>query len=283
MTLRSLEVFLAVAEQGSMRAAAEQMYISQPTVSGVIADLEREFAVRLFERLGRKLYITPEGERLAGYARRMLSLGGEIVRQMGAAESALPLRIGATVTVGTCVIGNLLRRLPELQAQVLVDNTGAIEQMLLRNELDVALVEGGMRSEDLLVSPVMHDEICLICPADHLLAQRASIMLEDLADQKLILREAASGTRQVLDELFRVSQVPMHLSWQCNNTQAILNAVSEGFGVTLLSPRLLPEGTNLRAVQVNHPQMSRWFSLVVHKDKFVSRKLQAFMDICNDT
>lgn len=70
MTLRSLEVFLAVVEGGSMRAAAERLYISQPSVSGVVADLEDEYGVRLFERLGKKLCITQEGEQLAGYARR---------------------------------------------------------------------------------------------------------------------------------------------------------------------------------------------------------------------
>ena len=102
MTLRAMEVFLAVVDTGSMRAAAETLYISQPSVSGVIADLEKEYGVRLFERLGKKLYITPEGETLAGYARRMLSLREEADRRMGSLADDTPLRIGATVTVGAC-------------------------------------------------------------------------------------------------------------------------------------------------------------------------------------
>ena len=282
MTLRSLEVFLAVVESGSMRAAAEQLYISQPSVSGVVADLENEFGVRLFERMGKRLFITQEGQQLAGYARRMLSLNGEIIRQMRTSGSRMPLRIGASVTVGSSILPQLVQSFKETPPYVFVGTTGVVEQKLLRNELDVALVEGRIKSEDLLVSPVLRDRLALICTAEHPLAARNSVCLADLGLERLILREPESGTRQILDLEFQQAGVPMNVGWECTNSQAILNAVRLGLGVALLSPRLLREGDGLVAVPVEDDPAERWFSLALHKDKYIRPALQTFLDACRN-
>ena len=282
MTLRSLEVFLAVVETGSMRGAAERLYISQPSVSGVVADLESEYGVKLFERLGKKLMITQAGEQMAGYARRMLSLNAEIARQMHGADSRTPLRIGASVTVGSCVIADLVRQLDGPVPYVFVGNTGIVEQKLLHNELDVGLVEGHVKSEDLIVTPVIRDQLMLVCSPDHPYSRRESVSLADLSAERLVMREPESGTRQVLDREFERSGVPMHVIWECTNSQAILNAVRAGMGVSILSPRLLREEDGLTAVPIVDGPMQRWFSLVIHKDKFIRPPLQAFLDLCHE-
>ena len=193
MTLRSLEVFLAVVEGGSMRAAAERLYISQPSVSGVVADLEDEYGVRLFERLGKKLCITQEGEQLAGYARRMLSLNEEIGRQMHCAGIRTPLRLGASMTVASGIMAELAGRVQGPSPYVYVANTGIIEQKILRNELDVGIVEGHIKSEDLLVTPMMPDRLVLVCRPDHWCSGRDSIRLRELEAERLILREPAGA------------------------------------------------------------------------------------------
>ena len=280
MTLRNLEVFLAVVETGSMRSAAERLYISQPSVSGVVSDLESEYHIRLFERLGKKLFITPEGERLAGYARRMLALNAELERQMRTAEAESPLRVGATVTVGASVMPELLQQLDGAPPYVFVGNTGMIEQKLLRNELDAALVEGRPQSEDLVVTPVIRDRLMLICPTDHPMAKQATVRIEELDGVPLVMREPESGTRHVLDQEFADAGAAMHLAWECNNTQALLEAVRSGFGVAILSPRLLRGVDGLTAVPIESKQMERWFSLMLHKDKFLRPRLQEFLNLC---
>ena len=280
MTLRNLEVFLAVVETGSMRGAAERLYISQPSVSGVVSDLESEYHIRLFERLGKKLFITPEGERLAGYARRMLALNAELERQMRTTEAESPLRIGATVTVGASVMPELLQQLDGTPPYVFVGNTGMIEQKLLRNELDAALVEGRPQSEDLVVTPVIRDRLMLICPVGHPMAKQASVRIEELDGVPLVMREPESGTRHVLDQEFADVGAAMHLAWECNNTQALLEAVRSGFGVAILSPRLLRGVDGLTAVPIESKQMDRWFSLMLHKDKFLRSRLQEFLNLC---
>ncbi len=282
MTLRSLEVFLAVVESGSMRAAAEKLYISQPSVSGAVADLEAEFSVRLFERMGRRLFITQEGEQLAGYARRMLSLRGEIDRQMRDAGGTTPLRIGASVTVGSSILAPLVAAMGEPAPYVFVGNTGAVEQQLLTNRLDVGLVEGEIRSEDLQVTPLMGDRLALLCRPDHPFARRASVSLRDLAGERLILRAPESGTRQVLDLEFRRLGVPMGVAWECTNSQAILSAVRAGLGVALLSPRLLGPADGLAAVPICDGPVERRFSLVLHRDKYLRPALRDFLARCRE-
>ena len=282
MTLRSLEVFLAVVEGGSMRAAAERLYISQPSVSGVVADLEDEYGVRLFERLGKKLCITQEGEQLAGYARRMLSLNEEIGRQMHCAGIRTPLRLGASVTVASGIMAELAGRVQGPSPYVYVANTGIIEQKILRNELDVGIVEGHIKSEDLLVTPMMPDRLVLVCRPDHWCSGRDSIRLRELEAERLILREPESGTRQVLDLEFPRAGVSMQVGWECTTSQAILDAVAAGLGVALMSPRLLCKGMNLAAIPISDGPVERWFSLVIHKDKYIGPPLRAFLELCKE-
>ena len=145
MTIRHLRIFIAVAETGKMGLAAKQLYIAQPTVSQVISDMEKSYGVKLFERLSKKLYITPQGERLLSYARHIVSLFDEMERSMRNSSAQVLLRVGATITVGSCVLSPIIRRYEELfplsQVQVFVDNTRLIEEMLLESQLDVALVE----------------------------------------------------------------------------------------------------------------------------------------------
>ena len=140
MTLRHLEIFLAVAETGSMRKAAEQLYISQPTVSGAIREMEEEYDVLLFERLNQRLFITPEGRQLTIYARELLSLFHEMEYTLRHSSDHAILRIGATLTVGTCVLPEILRQLEEqkhIPTSVQVENTRTIVQRLAEGALDI--------------------------------------------------------------------------------------------------------------------------------------------------
>lgn len=156
MTIRHLKVFLAVAETGKMSAAADQLFIAQPSVSQAIADIEKYYNVRLFERLSRKLYITPAGERLLDYARHIVALFDEMELEMKYSTEHTTLKIGGTVTVGTTILSELVSRFeaenPPVTLTVLVDNTPVIESMILKSDLDLGLVEGEVSSEDLILS-----------------------------------------------------------------------------------------------------------------------------------
>lgn len=279
MTLRHLEIFLKVADTGSMRAAANELFITQPTVSGSIAELEKECNVLLFERLNKRLYITEAGKKLRQYARKMLNLQDEIIRQIASAENNTPLKIGATVTVGTCILPEYISKMKGIRTKVLIDNTAKIEQGILNNSLDIGLVEGRITSEDVIATPFMRDEMMLICREDNRFAKKSSIRLAEIKDEPMIFREENSGTRIVIDEAIEAAGVKVDVLWNCNNTQTILNAVRLGIGVSILSPKLLEGYSGLTAVPIRDVSIERNFQLLIHKDKYISRNLEYVINL----
>lgn len=280
MTLRAMEVFLAVVDTGSMRAAAETLYISQPSVSGVIADLEKEYGVRLFERLGKKLYITPEGDP-----------GGLC------AADALPARGGRPPHGEPCGRhaaahrrdgdgGRLRHRGPPAPParpararpvqQHARHRAAAVDQPAGRGARGRARAQprpaGHARDPRL---PSAH------LPAGQRLCRPGGRAPGGDRRRALLLRERGSDTRAALDRVFEERGLRAQVAWECNNTQAILNAVRQGFGVALLSPCLLRgQGEGLAAVPVSDCDFTRWFSVAVHRDKFIGERLRAFLDLC---
>ena len=117
VTLRHLEIYVKVVETGSMSTASKELFVTQPTVSGAISELEKEYKVVLFERLNKRIYITKEGEKLYMYARKMLSIAEDMERQIGSNEDNSPVRIGATVTIGTCMLPEYINQFRYFQYQ----------------------------------------------------------------------------------------------------------------------------------------------------------------------
>lgn len=283
MTLRHLEIFLAVVEYGSMRAASEHLFITQPTVSGAVAELEKECNVLLFERLNKRLYITEAGKKMCGYARRMLSIRDDIERQIGSAEDKTPIRIGATVTIGTCMLPKIINEFTGTSPRVRIDNTPMIEQLVLNNSLDVGLVEGRINSEDISANSFYRDEMMLVCKKNHKLRKRKSVKLKEILESPLILREKDSGTRTVIDEAISKMNLKGNVLWDCNNTQTILNAIESGIGVSILSPSLIEKYHELIAIPISDIQIQRDFLIITHKDKYISNKLEELMNIVKNT
>ncbi|HHV39205.1 MAG TPA: LysR family transcriptional regulator [Tepidimicrobium sp.] len=139
MNIRHLRVFLAVVDSNSMTRAAEKLFISQPSVSQTIRELESHYNVKLFERLSKRLYITKEGEQLLGYARHIVSLFDKMEESMSQSIKNSTIRIGATITIGTYILSKLTTRFinknPGIKIKSVVDNTTIIEDMVLKNKL----------------------------------------------------------------------------------------------------------------------------------------------------
>lgn len=287
MTRRNLEIFVAVVECGKMSEAARKLYITQSSVSQAIAEIEREYHVTLFERLSRSLYLTDTGRELLVYARRILEMQAELDQFLAGTLRSTRLRIGATVTVGTCVISPILTllhdRCPDVRTEVFVCNTHRIEEKLLHSELDVALVEGRIHHPDLRVQQAIRDKLVVICPMGHPFCGREAIAPEALAGQPLLLREEGSGTREQFEMEMKRRRIPIDVPWNCSNTGAIINGVIAGHGISVISKRLVEEdfrAGRLWLCDLDGVDMSRSFDLVLHNDKYQSDVLHAFMDIC---
>lgn len=287
MTLRHLTIFLAVCDENNMTAAAEKLHIAQPSVSQAIAELEAHYNSKLFERLGRRLYITQAGQKLIGYARHILHLHREAEIAMTEMTDKGLLRVGASVTVGTCLLHRLLRRFIAMQADTtiypVVNNTKIIEDMLLLDQMDIGLVEGRVHSPLLAVTPFMQDELVLVTAPTHPLAARKSVHIEELQGLSFLVREEGSGTR----ELFASVMDSRGISWTAagvyNSAEAIKEAVAEGFAMTVISRLAVQKEMQRKdvvAIAVEGAAFQRQFSVVYHKNKFISPLLDRFMQIC---
>lgn len=288
MTIRHLEIFIEVVNCGKMSLAAKKLYVSQPTVSQAILDLESFYNVKLFERLSKKLYITPEGELMLGYARQIIGLIGKM-------ESALVkpglagLKIGATVTIGTCILSGLLRDFsagfPLIETEILVDNTHSIQENILSNGLDVGLVEGHVQNADIVCEPVIDDRLVLVCGMGHPLAHSGSVTLEAIRDEAFVLREKGSGTRETFERLMQENGYSIRCKWVCNNSEAIKNAVIANDGLSVISYRLVEKevrGGVLHKISIKGYPLNRKFCLIYHKNKFLSDYLQHFIGVCQE-
>ena len=284
MTLRHLEIFLAVAQEGKMGEAARKLHISQPTISQAIREIEGEYQVQLFERLSRKLYITEAGKTLLSYARHMVSLNQEMDRYLRYSASHLDLKVGASITVGSCVLAPLVRNMeqgsPGLQVQVYVENTRLIEEKILQSELDLGLVEGSVHSHDLICVPVVQDELVLVCAPSHPFGDRDFVDPQDLRGRSFLLREDGSGTRALFQKSLAPYGVEVRAKWVCHSFNAILSAVEQGQGIGVISSLLVDRlGPNpgLHVLRIQGVPLMRSFQVVYHRDKYFSKACRLFL------
>ena len=277
MTFRHLKIFITVVDSGSMSSAAQKLYISQPSVSQAIAELEKTYNIKLFERMSQKLYITEEGKRLLSYARHITSSFEEMEKVLHEMESVPHLNIGCSVSVGTYLLNDLLDRVeqvyPNCRIVANVNNTSAIEEQVLNNELDVAIVEGIVNSTDLVRIPVFQDELVLLCGKNYHLANRKSITFKDLEGESFISREKGSIERNQLEKVIEEHNITLTRCLYSTNTEAIKNAVMHGRGIAILSNMLVKKECDRGDMVVLHLEdmhFVRQIHLIYHKNKYLS-------------
>lgn len=294
MTIRHLRIFIEVANSKSMSRAASKFYISQPTVSQAIAELESHYGAPLFERFSKKLYITDFGKNLLYQARQVVASFDDLEKNMMSSYTKEQVRFGATVTVGTCLINDIIDTIHEFNSNmdvtVHINNTAVIEEKLINNELDIALVEGKIKSNVINVNPIIEDYLVLVCSSKHPFAQRENICIKELENEKFIVREKGSGTRELFEEFMKEYNIGINIAWECNNSEAIKNAVLANRGLSVLSARLVEKEIKNGLVKVvpikdcidkKDSILHRKFTLAVHKNKFISPALISVIDAVN--
>ncbi len=280
MTLRSLEIFLSVAKHGKMSEASNELHISQPTISQAISELEKEYGVLLFERLSKKLYITEAGRQLLSYAQNILALTDEMTKSMKNLSDHKTILLGATITVGKCILVDIVSRFeklyPNIKICVTIDNTLTIEHLLIKSQIDIALVEGTIKNTELIITSAIPDSLVLVAHHKHPLAKRDSVGIKELSSYPFILRENGSGTREIFESKLRKYNVAVDVKWSCYGNDSILEAVLANQGLTVISERLVKpyvDNKELFIIPIRNIKMNRNFSLVHHKTKYMSEAL----------
>ncbi|WP_457790163.1 LysR family transcriptional regulator [Anaeromassilibacillus sp. SJQ-5] len=285
MNLRQLEVFRAVCEQGGFTRAAQSLYMTQPAVSHVIAELEKEAGCPLFDRISRRIYLTEAGRIFLEKARQILELHEELSAGFPALTGQAPLRIGSGITIANFHLPTILRRCRRLDGfpsvRVTVDQAGRIEEALLNSELDVALIEGVVRHPHLIRQPFSSYDMAAFCAPSHPLATRSPLSLDDLLTAELLLREPGSAIRDAFDSALLLRDRCAEPAWTSVNSPALAAAAREGLGVAVL-PACLTEADvaagRLVRLEVEGLTLRNQNQLVVHRDKTITPPLRLFME-----
>ena len=277
MTVRHLMIFITVAEQGSMSAAAKSLYLSQPTVSQTIKELEKHYNGLLFERFGKKLYLTERGKLLLPHAKELVQNFRHLEEMMLNQGQAPTLRLGSTITVGTCLtpafVLDLKKKFTDLNVYSYVSNTRDIEQKLLRSQLDAAVVEGEINAPELTVLPIIDDSLVLAVGKSHPFYQANHLSIMDLNGQNYAMREAGSGTRQLFEDFASRYNISYEITWEANSPRTLLNAVLYDQVLSVMSLRLMEPEIKSRTIHVFYQERGEWdrkFKLVYHKNKFLT-------------
>ncbi|WP_035056199.1 LysR family transcriptional regulator [Andreprevotia chitinilytica] len=288
-TLRQLEVFVAVGRYESASRAAEALGLSQSATSTALAELEKQFDVRLFDRFGKRLQLNELGRMLLPKAIELLDRASEVEAALGGAAGVGALRIGATLTIGnylaTLLIGEFLRRHPGSQVKMEVHNTAMIVRQVAHFELDFGLIEGDCQHPDLEVESWVADDLVIFCSPEHPMAQTGRATLEELTQVPWIVRETGSGTRQTFDAAMRHVLSKLNIRLELEHTEAIKRAVESGLGIGCISRLALKDAFrrgSLVPITVDGLDLSRQFHFVVHKQKFRTPGMIEFLSLCRE-
>ncbi|WP_419749691.1 LysR family transcriptional regulator [Terrisporobacter petrolearius] len=286
MTIRHLKIFIEVARTGKMSLAAQRLFISQPTVSQAIRELEDHYSQKLFERLSKKLYITSFGKELFSYATKVVEQFDNLEKTMNDNLHIENLRIGASVTVGTCLLSKILKEFhnlaPRVNTYAYVNNTTMVEKKLLESDLDIAIVEGEIHSQDLVTTPVIDDYLVLLCNNNHPLSKKEKITLYDLQNQRFAIREDGSGTREFFEQILHKYKIQIQLAYEASSTDTIRRAILDDDCLSLLSIHTFEEDIicgKIHIMKTDLNPLKRSFKLVHHKDKIMTPSIITLKEI----
>lgn len=241
LTLRQLRTFKTVADLSSFSAAAQRLKLSQPSVSYQVKELEEALGLPLLDRLGKRVQLTEAGTVLHGYVRQMLGVLDEAtvaIEEMRGIQRG-SLRVGASTTVGIyllpAALGAFKKLHPGLVISLEIGTRARVQEQVLRNELDLAVVGPALKDPELSIVPFMSDELVVVAPAGHPYAGRRGLTLKDLSDQPFIMREAASGSRWSLEKAARKAGAKLTVAMELGSNGAIKHAVESGLGLAVIS------------------------------------------------
>ena len=286
-TLRQLQVFLATAHHQNISKAAQTLAMSQSAASSSLAELENQFLIQLFDRVGKRLKLNSLGHSVRAQAQALLDQAKDLEHALLQQNQKSHLNIGATLTIGNYlavhILADYLQDFPHSQVQLDVANTSTIVNKVANFELDLGLIEGEILDDRLQILPWIKDELVAFCSPQHPLAKRKKLTDKDILQQHWIVREQGSGTRQTFDRAMGglLSELKVVLEFQ--HTEAIKRAVEANLGLGCISKVALKEAFSrgdLVPLTIPQRNFERQFYFILHKQKYRNESLQCWLDCC---
>ncbi len=243
-TLRQLELFEAIARLGSFTRAAEELFLTQPTVSMQIKKLSETVGMPLFEQVGKKIYLTDIGHELhhtcRGISEHLANFEMIVANMKGLKTGKLRLAVVTTAKYfAPRLLGTFCQQYPGVDVSLKVSNRERVLERLAGNQDDLYILGLPPADADVVAEAFLENMMVVIAPANHPLASKKKITLERLALEPFLLRESGSGTRMVTERLFEESGLKLRMRMELGSNEAIKQAVIGGLGVSVLSRHTL--------------------------------------------
>jgi DNA-binding transcriptional LysR family regulator len=257
LNLHLLRLFATVVQTGSFSRAAEILSISQPAISKGVRDFELQVGCRLLDRTRKGVRPTREGQALARHAETLFAAeraAEDELRSLRSLDSG-SLRVGASTTIATYMIaeylGSFHRAYPGIDLHIVSANTRDIADLMVRHEIEIALVEGPVEDDNLVSEPWRTDVMNLIVgPLHRLASSKGSVDCSELEQEILIVREPGSGSREVVTQALAAQRVEPRSTLEIGSTEAIKQAVAAGVGVSIVSTVAVDDQVRLGRLKV---------------------------------
>lgn len=287
MDFRQLEVFAATVEHQSFSAAADAIYLSQPTVSAHIKSLEKELQTQLIRRTKKTFEVTADGKRLYDYAVTILHLQQKALSELSAIN-AHELHIGASSVPGQCILPELLadfqQNNPEVSFHITYDQSLEIIRQVENGSLDLGLV-GMVTDADCVFEPIASDELVIVTPNTPYFRQlkEKGVGIPELLKERVILRTESSGTKQEMEQVLqklKMKDENLKVAAHMNDASALMRSVSLGLGISIVSRLVAEEPANRGALLIfdlGKYRQTRKFYLVYQENRYFSKVTEAFL------
>jgi DNA-binding transcriptional LysR family regulator len=285
-TLHQLVVFEATARHSSFTRAAEELFITQPTVSSQIKQLTKAVGLPLFEQIGKRLYLTEAGKELLTTCqdifKRLENFEMKVADLKGTKQGRLRLAVITTAKYFIPrILGSFCQHYPGIEISLKVTNHQQMQRRMMENEDDLYILSHPPEELDLTAQAFLDNPLVVVAPRTHPLARERNIPIQRLDDEPFIMRESGSGTRQAVQQLFVKNKVTVKVRLELGSNEAIKQAIAGGLGISVLSQHtLLGEGSNseLTILDVQHfPIKCRWYVAYL-AGKQLSVIAQTFLD-----
>ena len=287
-TLRQLEVFLATARQQNLSRGAASLAISQSAASDALKELEHQFDLKLFDRIGKRLQLNDNGRLLLPKAEELLNRALELEQSMAHQRGPGTLKVGATLSIGNhlCIplIDVYRRQYPQSKINLEISNTEIISAKVASFELDIGLIEGEINDPHLEIIPWRDDDLVIFASPRHPLAHKRQLSETDLVKTNWVLRENGSGTRQTFNRVMHELLPRLNVVLEIQQPEAIIQAVLTGMGLGCLSRLSLQEylkRKELVSLSARGLVFRRHFYLIMHRQKFKSAAMKHWLDLCH--
>ncbi|MEC4813687.1 MAG: LysR substrate-binding domain-containing protein [Scytonema sp. PMC 1069.18] len=264
-TLHQLKVFEAAARHGSFTRAAEELFLTQPTVSMQIKQLTKSVGIPLFEQVGKRLYLTEAGRELYATCRQIFETIAQFEMKVadlkGLKQGQLRL---AVITTAKYFIPRLLgpfcQLYPGIDIALQVTNHEGILERMTSNQDDLYIMSQVPEHLDVNYQAFLENPLVVLAPPNHPLAKEKNIPIQRLSGEPFIMREPGSGTRRAVQKLLDDHGVEVKVKLELGSNEAIKHAIAGGLGISVLSKHTLIDATDLVVLDVEHfPIPRNWY------------------------